>query len=334
MEFGIFKKICLGKRMLSKNFKKSLKEIKSLKVQGASEVRKAAIKALASEISGFSSKSVMHFKADLLLAVKELCLSRPTEPEMRTALRVVLHKVQGKEAESVEKLRKELLGELLAFERQRQEAMRKIAIYGARSIPPGSVVLTHCHSHTVMEILKEAFRQGRLERVYFTETRPLFQGRITALELSKAGIPATMILDSAAAGFLKKCSLFLTGADAILSDGSLVNKIGTQGISMLAESFGVQHFAACSSHKFDPATVFGFEEVIEQRPESEVWGKKLKKLRIENPAFDVTPAKYVKALITEKGILPPTEFAGLMYEELRLDKHEKEFASLIRLMKK
>ena len=103
---------------------------------------------------------------------------------------------------------------------------------------------------------------------------------------------------------------------------------------MLAESFGVQHFAACSSHKFDPATVFGFEEVIEQRPESEVWGKKLKKLRIENPAFDVTPAKYVKALITEKGILPPTEFAGLMYEELRLDKHEKEFASLIRLMKK
>ena len=75
-------------------------------------------------------------------------------------------------------------------------------------------------------------------------------------------------------------------------------------------------------------------EVIEQRPESEVWGKKLKKLRIENPAFDVTPAKYVKALITEKGILPPTEFAGLMYEELRLDKHEKEFTSLIRLMKK
>ena len=319
--------------MLSKNFQKTLKQVKSLKIQGASEVRRAAVKALLSEIHGFNSSSILHFKADLLLAVKELVNARPTEPELRTALRIVLHKAHSR-TQSVHELKKEIIQSLAFFEKDKQAGLRKIAIYGARTISEDSTVLTHCHSNTVIEILKEAHKQGKIKKVYCTETRPLFQGRITAEELSKAGLQTVMIVDSAAASFLKECSLFLTGADAILSDASLVNKVGTAGISMLVERFGVPHYAACGSHKFDPVTFFGFQEIIEERSPKEVWAKRLKNFEIKNPAFDITPAKYLRALITEKGVMPATEFAGLMYKELSLDKQEKEFLSLIKLMKK
>jgi ribose 1,5-bisphosphate isomerase len=320
--------------MLSLNFRKVLRNIKSLKAQGASEVRKKAVEALLSEIHNFNSSSILHFKADLLLAVKELINARPTEPDLRTALRIVLHKAHSRKHETVQELKKGLLEELRFFEKSRNEGLRKIAVYGARMIPEDSIVLTHCHSHTVMEILKEAHKQGKLRKVYCTETRPLFQGRITAEELAKAGVKTIMIVDSASASVLKECSLFITGADAVLSDGSLVNKIGTLGISMNAERFGVPHFAACGSGKFDPVSFLGFEEVIEQRNSAEVWEKKLKNLEIKNLAFDITPAKYIKALITEKGVMPSTELALLIYKEQGIEEHEKELSSLIKLMKK
>jgi len=319
--------------MLSKSFEKTVKDIKGLKIQGASNVRKEAVEALLEEFKSFNDSSALHFKADLMNAVKELINARPTEPELRTALRIALHVAHSK-GESVEEMRKELKQRLGFFEKNRSEALRKIAVYGARLIPENSKVLTHCHSHTVLEILKEAHRQGKIERVICTETRPLFQGRITAAELAKAGVKTKLIVDSAAASFAKECSLFLSGADAILSDGSLVNKIGTYGISMVCEKFGVPHFVACGSAKFDPVTFFGFQEVIEERPGIEVWNERLKNLETKNPAFDITTAKYIRSIITEKGVFPPTEFAGMMFEELKLKSTEQDYLSLIRLMKK
>ncbi|MDO8647783.1 MAG: S-methyl-5-thioribose-1-phosphate isomerase [Candidatus Diapherotrites archaeon] len=319
--------------MLSKKFLKTVKDIKSLKIQGASNVRKAAVEALLEEVNEFNDSSILHFKADLFKSVKELINARPTEPELRSALRIVLHTAQSN-SHSLFDLKKEVKNSLGYFEKQRNEGLRKIATYGAREIPNDAIVMTHCHSHTVMEILKEAHKQGKIERVICTESRPLFQGRKTAEELTKAGVKTTMIVDSAVSSIVKECGLFLSGADAVLSDGSVVNKIGTQNVSMLAEKFGVPHYVACGTAKFDPVTFFGFQEIIEQRAPEEVWDKKLKNFEIKNPAFDITAAKYVKALITEKGVFPPTEFAGMMYKDLQLEKHEKEFLSLISLMKK
>lgn len=318
--------------MLSKGFKKIVKDIKSLKIQGASNVRKAASEALLKEFDSFNDSSSVHFKADLMNSIKELVQARPTEPELRTALRIALHIAHSK-SESVGEMREELKQRLGFFEKNRSEALRKIAVYGARLVPEDSTVLTHCHSHTVLEILKEAHRQGKIKHAICTETRPLFQGRMTAQELSKAGIKTTMIVDSGAASFAKECSVFITGADAVLSDGSVVNKVGTYGISMICERFGVPHFVACGSAKFDPITFFGFQEVIEERSPQEVWGEKLKNLEIKNPAFDITPAKYIRSIITEKGVFPATEFAGMMFSELKLQQSEQDYLSLIRLMK-
>jgi ribose 1,5-bisphosphate isomerase len=162
----------------------------------------------------------------------------------------------------------------------------------------------------------------------------MFQGYITATNLAKAGLNVTMIVDSAASRFLHDTDLFLTGADAILNDGSVVNKIGTAQISLAANKANVPHFVATSSHCFDPLTYFGVPEQIEERPAKEVWNKAPKKIQIRNPAFDITEAKLVKGIITEKGVFSADNFALQMYEELGLKENQKEFLSLLKLMKK
>ena len=137
--------------------------------------------------------------------------------------------------------------------------------------------MTHCHSSTVEEIFRKA--RKKIGMVYCTETRPLFQGRITAANLAKAGIPVTLIVDSAAERFMHPVDKVFVGCDAVLSNGSIVNKIGTNQVAMAAKKHHNPFFVCTSSHCFDPATYFGFEEKIEERSPDEIWRKGRKGLR-------------------------------------------------------
>ncbi len=328
----------MGKNLLAK----TVKDIKSLKIQGASNVRKAAVKALRGSIENSKAKNEGELKKELNKNSALLASTRCTEPELRTAIRIVLtaaHKSAGRPDDMKNPLLK--IGEMKAaliktidnYENERQKALEDIAAYGADKLPENAIVFTHCHSDTVESILKKAWKNGKLREVICTETRPMFQGRKTAKNLCKAGIPVTMVVDSAAGSFIGKANVFLSGADAILEDGSVVNKIGTKLISMAAQKFGVPHYVAASSHKFDPVTFFGKEEKIEERPAKEVWEKAPKKLRVRNPAFDVTEAKLIKGIICEKGIFEPNIFAMQMYNELELGKRKDEYMQLMRLLK-
>ncbi|PIN82922.1 translation initiation factor IF-2B subunit delta, partial [Candidatus Micrarchaeota archaeon CG11_big_fil_rev_8_21_14_0_20_47_5] len=141
-----------------------------------------------------------------------------------------------------------------------------------------------------------------------TETRPLFQGRITARELSEAGIDTTITVDSAAKYAMEEFDIdaVLFGADAITSGGDLINKIGTSQIAQIASSAGIPVYSAAEIYKFDPATLWGGREGIEMRGREELLcGKEFKKVKAFNPAFDLTRAKFISAYITELGILPP-----------------------------
>ena len=186
-----------------------------------------------------------------------------------------------------------------------KESKKKIAEFGAKKIHDGMIVFTHCHSSTVEKILIEAKKQGKNFTVYNTETRPKFQGRITAEELAAEGIPIKHFVDSAGRSMLRKCDLFLFGCDAITSEGKLINKIGTEMLAECARDSRIPAYSCTNSWKFAPKTLFGFDETIEQRDTKEVWENPPKGVEIYNPAFEITAPDVFTGVISELGIYKP-----------------------------
>ena len=167
---------------------------------------------------------------------------------------------------------------------------------------------THCHSSTVVNIIKQAKDNGVNFEVHNTETRPLYQGRKTAKELSDYGIPVRHYVDSAARLALKKADIMLIGADAITAEGKIINKIGSELISEAANKLNVPVYVCTHSWKFDPKTIFGFEEIIEKRLAKEVWPNKPKNVSIDNFAFEQVNPALVTGIISEIGIYNPQNF--------------------------
>lgn len=204
----------------------------------------------------------------------------------------------------VTEIRKTLSAEIAEFSENIESTIKKIGEIGARRISNGDVVFTHCHSNTVIGIFRRAKLEGKKFSVVCTETRPMNQGLITAKELAKMRIPVTLIVDSAARTFMKKCDMVIIGADAITSTGDVVNKIGSSTMALIAEDLKKPFYVAAGTHKVDPATAQGFLEVIEERPKKEV-AKKINGVEIRNPAFDVVAARRITGIITESGVMPP-----------------------------
>ena len=264
-------------------FDRICRDIKSLKIQGAEQVARSALKAL----------EIRHDKR----AIKKLISLRPTEPCLRNC---ILHVMSFNNFEvGIHETVK-----LMNY------ARHKVITYGSNLIKSKSVVFTHCHSGTVISILMEAKRQGKKFQVYNTETRPNLQGRITANELIKAGIPVTMFIDSSATSALREADIFLFGVDAVTSQGSVINKIGNKMMAEIAHKYDVPRYACSFSWKFDPKTALGKIEKLESRDEREVWPGKPKKLKISNVVFEEIPADLITGIISELGILEPGTFVS------------------------
>lgn len=193
---------------------------------------------------------------------------------------------------------------------------RSIGANGAALLPANATVLTHCNAGslatafygTALGVVYSAFEQGRLARVYADETRPVGQGaRLTAWELAQAGVPVTLICDNMAASVMAqgKIDAVVVGADRIAANGDVANKIGTLGVAVLAHHFGIPFYVAAPCSTIDANMATGESIVIEQRDHSEVLPRGLAGVDVENPAFDVTPARLATAIITEKGVYAP-----------------------------
>jgi len=191
---------------------------------------------------------------------------------------------------------------------------RAIGAAGRHLITPGCRVLTHCNAGalavselgTATAPLYLAHADGVQFRVYADETRPLLQGsRLTAWELSQAGIDVTVLCDDAAASLMAtgEVDLVLVGTDRVTANGDVVNKIGTLGLAVLCRHFDVPFYVACPSSTFDPSTATGADVIIEQRSADEVLGPGTAEVSAYNPAFDVTPVDLVSALVTDHGLI-------------------------------
>jgi len=331
----------------AQSLEKICDDIKSLKVQGARNIAIKAVEAINIHSRYSQAASPEGFYGELIEAADMLASTRPTEPMLRNSIRYILAKVEkemavqkrqrgighhiisaikgasGKalDASHVDQLRTFVGIESSNYIENMSHGIEQIAMHGARQVPHGATVLVHCHSSTVTAILKNAWKQGRLRRVFCTETRPKYQGRITAKELSDAGIDTTLIVDSAAAVFLPQCDLVLVGADAISAGGDLANKIGTCAIATLAHAHHVRLLSAAEIYKFEPVTAWGSQIVIEERDTSEVADtSQMPHVKIRNPAFDITAAKYIGGYITERGVIAPASFAAVAGQEFALER--------------
>ena len=313
--------------------KKIYDDIRALRIQGADEVAAAGLEAL--RIEGLASKAVdrKEFLADLRATALYLKGVRPTEPELRNALRLVFTAVHKTPSDDVGELKKALEKQVYGYRESLRKVRDRIAEYGARLVPDGGSVLVHCHSGSVVAVLKRAFDEEIDFKVFACETRPLYQGRKTARELSEYGIPTVLAVDSAArlvlTRFMRDSDVVMVGADAITSEGGLVNKIGTSQIALAAFEHEKRFYSCTGTHKFDPLTLWGREEPIEERKSEEVAvprDLKLKKfpktLGIFNPAFDLTEARYVNAFVTELGVLPPQSLVMAVWKELGLSEKQ------------
>jgi eIF-2B alpha/beta/delta-like uncharacterized protein len=303
---------------------KTVADIKSLKIQGASKVREKAIVALVKTTLKSKAKTPAIFRKEFLRNSKKLFNARPTEPALRTALRIFKKSI-SKNNLTVYEMKKLIQKTDKNYVLDRKRAMKKMTLFGSRLIKKDSTILTICHSHSVIDVLIKS--KKKIKKVYCLETRPLYQGRQTAKDLAAAGINVTLIVDNAASTIMKQCDYFFSGADAFLADGDLVNKIGTNQISSLCEKYGVLHYSITSTHKFEPSSFFGRDEPIEQRSVLEL-GKKITGVTTLNPAFDKTDSKTLEGIICEKGIFPPQVLASKLFDKLKLDEHEEDFLKL------
>ena len=292
-----------------------MKQIRRLEIQGARNVAIAAIKAIQGLASRSEAPTKKDFIRELTKAKDALFASRATEPLMRNAIRLVINRVDKSEEKNVKRLveivslaSEQFLGDL-------ESSRKRIAEIGAKRIRSNSVVLTHCHSSTVTNLLKRAQYEGKVFEVICTETRPVFQGQVTAKEMLDLGLKTTFIVDSASRFFMNDVDLVLVGADAITSEGNVINKIGTSMVALVAQESRTPFYVVSELLKFDPATVSGDYEKIEERSPNEIWKNAPEGLIIRNPAFDITRRDFIHGMICEDGMISPHSITEVMHRK-------------------
>jgi methylthioribose-1-phosphate isomerase len=299
--------------------------IRSLAVRGAPAIGVTAaygvaLAALASPATRFED-----LMADLDVAIRGLAATRPTAVNLFWALDRMRRHAEARRALPPRELRQSLIAEAEAVLEEDIAGNRRLGAHGAALVPQGARILTHCNAGglatagygTALGVVRAAVEAGKRPFVWVDETRPVLQGaRLTAWELAKEGIPHTVIADVAAASMMARgeVDLIVVGADRIAVNGDTANKIGTYGLAVLAQAHGLPFYVAAPFSTIDPAIPDGTAIPIEERDAREV--QELAGRRIvpaaspaRNPAFDVTPARLITAVVTERGVFrPPYDF--------------------------
>ncbi|POZ92983.1 MULTISPECIES: S-methyl-5-thioribose-1-phosphate isomerase [Petrotoga] len=293
--------------------------IKKLRVRGAPAIGIAA--AFGLYVSTLKSKAanVAQFKKEFEEVRDYFATSRPTAVNLFWALKRMTRRFEQEEDKTVDKIKQALLDESEKIFAEDQEMSKAIGKHGLSLLKPGMGLLTHCNAGglassgygTALAPIYLGHEKGYNFKVYADETRPLLQGaRLTTYELYKAGIDVTLICDDMASLVMKegKIDAVLVGCDRVAANGDTANKIGTSGLAVLAKEYGIPMYILGPTSTIDLDASTGEDIKIELRDEEEVvngFGRRtaLKGVKAYNPAFDVTDAKYITAIITEKGIV-------------------------------
>jgi methylthioribose-1-phosphate isomerase len=311
--------------VVTRNSADVVSAIKAMQVRGAPAIGVAGAFAMVLAAKAVDISDLGKMRGYLAEVGKEVASARPTAVNLKWAVGRMLRVVgQGN---SVSDLRHRLEAEALAIQREDVAANRRMGPLGAELLPPEGTVLTHCNAGalatagygTALGVIRAAWEKSHKLKVVVTETRPLLQGaRLTAWELVQMGVPTSLVVDSAAGSLMARgeISCVVVGADRIAANGDTANKIGTYTLAVVAHENGVPFYVVAPTSTLDLSIASGKAIPIEERPPEEVvqWGERRiapKGIGVRNPAFDVTSAKYITAIITEKGVVRPPYEEGL-----------------------
>jgi len=295
--------------------------IKIMAIRGAPAIGIAAAMGIALGALAIDKTDFTPFYQELSSICETLKETRPTAVNLGWALERMKRVCEANQEKAVEAVKKLLVGEALAILEEDIETNKRIGEQGKDLVHANDAILTHCNAGalatggygTALGVIRRAWEDKKGIKVIATETRPLLQGaRLTAWELTREGIPVTLITDNMVAYLMQQgeIDLVIVGADRIACNGDVANKIGTYALAILAKVHGIPFYVAAPLSTFDRGTKTGQEIPIEERDASEVstlWGRCLAPpgIKVRNPAFDVTPHRYVSAIVTEKGVIQP-----------------------------
>ncbi|MCS6773037.1 MAG: S-methyl-5-thioribose-1-phosphate isomerase [Anaerolineae bacterium] len=301
--------------------------IKTLRVRGAPAIGIAAAMGMVLATRNVQTEDSAEFRAAVDRAAQYLNSARPTAVNLFWATQRMQRLVASMEGAPVQAVKQRMLDEAIAILEEDAAVCRAIGEYGAQLIEDGQGWLTHCNAGalatarwgTATAAFYVAMEQGKRFHVYADETRPLLQGaRLTTWELQRAGVPVTLITDNMAATVMAQGRVqgVIVGADRVTANGDFANKIGTLGVAILAKEFGIPFYVAVPRSTIDLSLPDGSGIPIEERKPEEVtegFGKRTAPAGVDvyNPAFDVTPHRYVTAFVTECGIVRPPFAEGL-----------------------
>ena len=301
------------------SYREAVDAIREMRVRGAPAIGVTAAYAVALASRQIESQDRQDFVAQLESAASEILAARPTAVNLAWAVRKQLA-LANAEVDPA-KIFSRLLEEAQRIQAEDEALNRRIGDFGKDLMPEGGAVLTHCNTGalatagygTALGVIRAGWEDGRRFQVYNTETRPFLQGsRLTSWEFQQLGIPATLLVDSAAGMLMAsgKVSCVITGADRIAANGDTANKVGTYSLAVLARENGLPFYVAAPTSTIDFDVLTGSDIEIEERPPQEVshfQGNPTAPPGVAaiNPSFDVTPNRYLSAIITEMGVARP-----------------------------
>lgn len=310
--------------------------IKKLWIRGAPAIGIAAAMGIALGAQEIKVKTYREFMRGIETVFNTMLLTRPTAVNIKWAVERIKKMLKGNKGESIPRLKELLIEEAQKIHEEDIEVNKAIGKWGAKFIKDGDTVLTHCNAGslatggygTATAPIFVAIEQGKKIQVIADETRPVLQGaRLTTWELMQAGVPVTLITDNSAGALMKKgeINLAIVGTDRTVRNGDVANKIGTYSVAVLCKEHKIPFYVAAPLSSIDFSIPTGDKIPIEERAAEEVthiFGScriAPDGVKVRNMAFDVTPAKYITAIITEKGAFRPKDLRKLMRRDVNLD---------------
>ena len=307
--------------VVCKGYRSVIRAIKGLVIRGAPAIGVAAAMGVALGALKIRANNREQFQGKLGSICREIVAARPTAVNLAWAVERMRRVADETSHRGVKGIKSRLIEEALKILDEDIAINQAMGRHGQKLLKDRSRVLTHCNAGalatggygTAIGVVRAAVEAGKRIEVFADETRPFLQGaRLTAWELKESGIPVTVITDNAAGYFMQhgKVDAVIVGADRIAANGDVANKIGTYMVAVLAKTHKIPFYVAAPLSTIDASVKSGKEIPIEQRDEKEVThfqGRRTapRGVAVQNPAFDVTPHRYVSAIITEKGIITP-----------------------------
>ncbi|BCS55683.1 S-methyl-5-thioribose-1-phosphate isomerase [Geobacter sp. SVR] len=309
------------------DYKDVAEAIRGMVIRGAPAIGVAAAMGIALGAREIIADTHESFFRQLENVCDVMARTRPTAVNLFWGIERMKRVAEANRDKKLDQIREILKNEAIRIEEEDQTICRNIGKWGATLIPAGATVLTHCNAGglatagygTALGVIRAAHEAGKNIQVFADETRPWLQGaRLTAWELMKEGIPTTLISDNMAGFFMQRGEITccVVGADRIAANGDTANKIGTYSVAVLARENNIPFYVAAPVSTLDLSLSDGSRIPIEERPASEVThirGANIapENIKVRNPSFDVTPARYISAIITENGIVSGDYCAGL-----------------------